>query len=193
MERAFGTSLGDVRLHTSGPAQQLNQSLDARATTVGRDIYFDQGEYDPDSTSGRQLLAHELTHVLQQRRGGRRLQRTVRRDERVRHAEQVQAPMAPLGNALGAQAFDQGAGVHLPAGQQPAMAHEAAHIVQQAPPPAAPAPAPAAAGPAVVGPGQPQQAPLDQAEPEQAAPYMMPADELNYNPQRDDDLFYRED
>jgi len=50
---------------------------------------------------------------------------------------------------------------------------------------------PAAAGPAVVDPGQPQQAPLDQAEPGQAAPYLMPADELNYNQQRDDDLFYR--
>ncbi|MGD8807564.1 MAG: DUF4157 domain-containing protein [Chloroflexota bacterium] len=75
MERAFGSSLGDVRLHTTGQAQQLNQSLDARATTVGQDIYFDKGEYNPDSTSGRELLAHELTHVLQQRHGGARFQK----------------------------------------------------------------------------------------------------------------------
>jgi hypothetical protein len=81
MERALGANLSGVRLHTGGRAQQLNQSLKARATTVGRNIYFNKGQYDPDSTSGRQLLAHELTHVLQQRRGGRRVQRKNGKEE----------------------------------------------------------------------------------------------------------------
>jgi hypothetical protein len=75
MERAFGASLRGVRLHTDPLAQQLNQSLNARATTVGRDIHFAEGEYDPESTAGRELLAHELTHILQQRHGGARVQR----------------------------------------------------------------------------------------------------------------------
>ena len=88
MERAFGADLSSVRLHTGRPAQQLNQSLEARATTVGRDIYFDQGEYDPDSASGRELLAHELTHVLQQRRGGHRLQRGMQGPKRERKGKE---------------------------------------------------------------------------------------------------------
>lgn len=197
MERALGASLGSVRLHTDGQAQRLNQSLNARATTVGRDIYFDHGEYDPDSTPGRQLLAHELTHVLQQRRGGRRLQRAGRR---ARGDEQEQAPVNPIANDLGAQAHNQGANVHFAAGQGQLLGHEAQHVVQQAQGGGA-APA-AAAGPVAHDNNvpAPDQAPpgagagaaqVDLDEPEQAAPYLMPADELNYNPQPDDDHFYR--
>jgi hypothetical protein len=139
MERAFGANLGDVRLHTSGPAEQLNESLKARATTIGHDIYFDKGEYDLGSTSGRQLLAHELTHVLQQRRGGRRLQRGARQDEREMRAVEGQALMAPVEDFLGARAHNQGADIHVAAGQALPVAHEAGHVVQQAPAPAAPA------------------------------------------------------
>jgi hypothetical protein len=84
MERAFGVDLSSVRLHTGRPAQQLNHWLDARATTAGRDIYFNQGEYDPGSASGRKLLAHELTHVLQQRRSAVRLQRARKGKEKTR-------------------------------------------------------------------------------------------------------------
>lgn len=66
MESAFGVNFNAVRIHTSETADRLNRTLNARAFTVGRDVFFRQGEYQPASSSGRELLAHELTHVCQQ-------------------------------------------------------------------------------------------------------------------------------
>ncbi len=66
MGRALGADFSGVRVHTDAGADGLNQALSARAFTTGRDIYFRQGEYNPGSFSGRSLLAHELTHVVQQ-------------------------------------------------------------------------------------------------------------------------------
>ncbi|MCL4297996.1 MAG: DUF4157 domain-containing protein [Anaerolineae bacterium] len=66
MEPAFGTDFSGVRVHTDGQADHLNRSLSARAFTTGQDIFFKQGEYSPGSSTGRELLAHELTHVVQQ-------------------------------------------------------------------------------------------------------------------------------
>lgn len=66
MESAFGTNFSGVRVHTDSTADTLNQSLSARAFTTGQDIFFRQGEYNPGSSSGKELLAHELTHVVQQ-------------------------------------------------------------------------------------------------------------------------------
>ena len=66
MESAFGESFGDVRVHTGGEAERMNEELGARAVTRGRDVYFDRGEYDPSTAEGRALLAHELAHVVQQ-------------------------------------------------------------------------------------------------------------------------------
>ena len=66
MESAFGTDLSRVRVHTDGEADGLNRALSARAFTTGQDIFFRQGEYSPGSSSARELLAHELTHVVQQ-------------------------------------------------------------------------------------------------------------------------------
>ncbi|MBN8592375.1 MAG: DUF4157 domain-containing protein [Anaerolineae bacterium] len=67
METVFGTDFSHVRLHTGSDADVLSQSLAARAFTTGSDIYFRQGEYNPGTSGGRSLLAHELTHVVQQR------------------------------------------------------------------------------------------------------------------------------
>jgi hypothetical protein len=67
MESAFGQSFGGVRVHADGEADALNHSLSAVAFTTGQDIFFRQGTYQPGSSSGNQLLAHELTHVVQQR------------------------------------------------------------------------------------------------------------------------------
>ncbi|WP_216628850.1 eCIS core domain-containing protein [Microcystis aeruginosa] len=69
MESAFGTNFSGVRVHTDSTADALNQSLSARAFTTGQDIFFRQGEYNPGSSSGKELLAHELTHVVQQTEG----------------------------------------------------------------------------------------------------------------------------
>jgi Domain of unknown function (DUF4157)/A nuclease family of the HNH/ENDO VII superfamily with conserved AHH len=66
MEPRFGKSFSDVRVHTDGEAVQMNQGLNAQAFTHKQNIYFNQGQYNPDSRSGKQLLAHELTHVVQQ-------------------------------------------------------------------------------------------------------------------------------
>jgi hypothetical protein len=66
MERRFGADLGNVRLHTGASAQVMSRLLRAQAFTSGRDIFFAAGKLDPDSARGRLLLAHELTHVVQQ-------------------------------------------------------------------------------------------------------------------------------
>jgi hypothetical protein len=66
MESAFGSDLSSVRVHHDKGADELNQSLNSRAFTTGKDIFFRQGEYNPGSSGGRELLAHELTHVMQQ-------------------------------------------------------------------------------------------------------------------------------
>jgi hypothetical protein len=63
----LGDSLDDVRVHTDEKADALANSVSARAFTTGNDVYFKQGEYSPGSSDGQQLLAHELTHVVQQR------------------------------------------------------------------------------------------------------------------------------
>ena len=70
METAFGADFSGVRIHTDARADGLSQSLSARAFTTGRDVFFRQGEYNPGSSSGRELLAHELTHVVQQNGDG---------------------------------------------------------------------------------------------------------------------------
>jgi hypothetical protein len=66
MESAFDADFTNVRVHTNSDADTLNHALGARAFTTGRDIFFRRGEYNPGSSSGRELLAHELTHVVQQ-------------------------------------------------------------------------------------------------------------------------------
>ena len=67
MSGALGDNFGDVRVHNDGLAATLAQSVQARAFTTGTDIFFASGEYHPGASSGRELLAHELTHVVQQR------------------------------------------------------------------------------------------------------------------------------
>ena len=64
---ALGDSLADVRVHTDDTADALTRSVSARAFTTGSDLYFAQGEYTPGTHGGDQLLAHELSHVVQQR------------------------------------------------------------------------------------------------------------------------------
>jgi hypothetical protein len=66
MEAAFGADFGRVRLHTDARANQLSRSLAAEAFTTGRDVFFRRAAYDPASQRGRELVAHELAHVVQQ-------------------------------------------------------------------------------------------------------------------------------
>ncbi|MCP5013285.1 MAG: DUF4157 domain-containing protein, partial [Aestuariibacter sp.] len=66
MSQALGTDLSGVRVHTDRRADSLNQSLQAKAFTTGQNIFFRQGEYNPSSSAGQNLIAHELTHTVQQ-------------------------------------------------------------------------------------------------------------------------------
>jgi len=65
-EPRFGHDFGAVRLHTGALAERSAEAVRARAFTLGNDVVFGRGEYAPDSPAGRHLLAHELTHVVQQ-------------------------------------------------------------------------------------------------------------------------------
>jgi|GEM_PF-5827460 len=66
MSQAFGNDFSHVKIHTDSDAIQMNNGLNSRAFTQGSDIYFNKGEYAPNSSAGKKLLAHELTHVVQQ-------------------------------------------------------------------------------------------------------------------------------
>jgi hypothetical protein len=74
MEPPFGADFSGVRVHTGGEADDLNRQLSAQAFTHGQDIYMRAGKYAPGTPAGNRLLAHELTHVVQQSAG------RVRRD-----------------------------------------------------------------------------------------------------------------
>jgi hypothetical protein len=66
MERRFGQDFGGVRVHMHSQAAESAHAIGARAYTVGRDVIFGAGQYAPDTSTGRRLLAHELAHVVQQ-------------------------------------------------------------------------------------------------------------------------------
>lgn len=69
METRFGHDFSDVRVHTDGAAHESAKSVNAQAYTVGSNIVFQRDKYDPSSAGGQHMLAHELTHVVQQRSG----------------------------------------------------------------------------------------------------------------------------
>src|SRR5262245_46954936 len=118
MEPRFAQSFGDVRIHADAQAAASTRALHALAYTVGRDIVFDSGRYDPTSSDGRRLLAHELAHVVQQTGGGTAApnssdtiavsaRHASEETEAEAAASQVMAAVPPRGPAL---AF--GAGSH---------------------------------------------------------------------------------
>jgi hypothetical protein len=69
MEANFGHDFGDVRIHTGAKASESAKSVQAQAYTVGNDIVFGGDNFAPDTVAGKRTLAHELTHVVQQRSG----------------------------------------------------------------------------------------------------------------------------
>ncbi len=108
MESAFQADFSNVRIHTDTKAIQMSQSLRAQAFTHGNDIYFNQGKYNPTSREGKHLVAHELTHTLQQ---GTAVQRRVRRktdmEEEATERETPDVQTTPLDDArsLGERVF----------------------------------------------------------------------------------------
>lgn len=98
-EPRFGCDFSAVRIHADGPAATAAREVQARAFTVGRDIVFAAGHYAPQTTSGQRLLAHELTHVVQQgaaaEGGGARMR--IGRVQRVRLQRDADIRFAPPG------------------------------------------------------------------------------------------------
>lgn len=90
-EPRFGQDFSDVRVH---PDFQRSQDLKAQAFTTGQDIFFDQGQYNSDTTTGQKLLAHELTHVVQQ--GGESSGKVIQRQYNDAWYGYEEEPQTPL-------------------------------------------------------------------------------------------------
>lgn len=75
MNRSFGADFSPVKIHHGARAAQLNQDIGAKAFTYGQDIYFNKGQFRPENKTGRKLLAHELTHTLQQNNQAPKIQK----------------------------------------------------------------------------------------------------------------------
>ena len=98
MESKIGADFSGVNIHTDHKAEVMNRQLHARAFTYGSDIYFNRGEYNPDTSGGKHLLAHELAHVVQQNpeRSGKRVQRSVAAGKTNCPASTNNAPADPV-------------------------------------------------------------------------------------------------
>ena len=77
MEEAFGADFSGVRVHTGAASAAMSDQIGARAFTYGTDIHFNDGEFTPGTERGTHLLAHELTHVVQQNSGVRRAPKRI--------------------------------------------------------------------------------------------------------------------
>ncbi|MCT7991999.1 DUF4157 domain-containing protein [Laspinema olomoucense] len=87
MEREFGADFSGVRVHTGGQADNLAKSIQAKAFTIGQEVFFQQGVYQPGSRDGQELIAHELAHVVQQ--GGSAVRRAPLRQLRFERSESI--------------------------------------------------------------------------------------------------------
>src|SRR5262245_3164109 len=123
LEGRMGADFSDVRVHTGPKADESARSINAQAYTVGSDVVVRSGAYEPDTPSGRHVLAHELTHVMQQKAGpvsgtpaGGGISISDPSDSfeqaATRNASQVMAgePAAPVAAAAGAGMTAQRAG-----------------------------------------------------------------------------------
>ncbi len=91
METRFGHDFSKLRVHTNAKAAESAQAIGAAAYTAGNDIVFGAGEFNPQNSEGRRLIAHELTHVVQQSKGSSNVQHISRQSKkgkvvRVEHA-----------------------------------------------------------------------------------------------------------
>ena len=87
MESSFGSDFSSVRIHTDAQAHQLNRQLGSNAFATGNDVFFRSGKYEPNTPSGKRLLAHELTHTIQQKQisPSDQISRMVIQGERIRY------------------------------------------------------------------------------------------------------------
>ena len=102
MEQGFGADFSRVKVHTDTQSDQLNRAIQAKAFTTGQDVFFRQGAYQPGSREGQELIAHELTHVVQQNGGA--VQSVAKTQEKAQmHLKQDNSPMV---QCLKAEEFD---------------------------------------------------------------------------------------
>lgn len=87
MEQFFSKDFSQVKVHTGGDAVQMSRDIQAKAFTHGNDIYFNEGQYAPESDTGKHLLAHELTHTVQQNGAAPPAIQRYTEEERRRMAE----------------------------------------------------------------------------------------------------------
>lgn len=97
MEQRLGHDFSRVRIHTDRRAADANRRLKAHAFTVGSDVYFNRGRFDPVSTGGLKLLAHELAHVVQQSQGLRKRRQQGRDGWSFQEGLQVQGGLQRYG------------------------------------------------------------------------------------------------
>ena len=129
-ESRFGADFSDVSIHTGSKADEAARSINAEAFTVGSDVAFRSGAYDPDSSSGKKLIAHELTHVVQQSgesvtgsddtpRAAKERHGELPRDEEPQTAHEISDPamtvqrFCELGGGSGGQQVDEQDGTPL--------------------------------------------------------------------------------
>lgn len=137
MEGRFGADFSQVRIHKGGDAAHMSKELQAQAFTHGSDVFFNDGKYEPDSVRGKILLAHELTHVVQQGAAQQVPEQKVQQnnaqkdapvpdpaDVKAKEAEKQteEIEQQPPGAALGEGAGPDGATAGMPGteGEQPA-------------------------------------------------------------------------
>ena len=161
LESAFGHDFSHVRIHADGAAAESAEALNALAFTLGRDIYFSRGAFRPQSPDGLELLAHELTHVVQADEGrlpaasGDGLDVSSPSDPHEREAYAMgEAVARDLGGTLGSLADTSSAGSSLDSGGGGGTLRNASPVRSEAPSHGAAAPgsealADAHAGPAV--------------------------------------------
>jgi|GEM_PF-4773038 len=87
MGNKMGADLSDVKIHTDHSAHEMSEGINAKAFTHGQDIYFKQGNYNTNSNEGKELLAHELTHTVQQSGGVKR--KIQRKNEKLTDAQRA--------------------------------------------------------------------------------------------------------
>ncbi|MBC6420239.1 MAG: DUF4157 domain-containing protein [Hormoscilla sp. SP5CHS1] len=106
MGRAMGADFSGVRVHTDARSDQLNKSLQAKAFTRGQDVFFRQGEYQPGTRGGKETIAHELTHVVQQ--SGTDVSRESQQHQQSSHSPNKETQQGGMGtrrfNSIGARA-----------------------------------------------------------------------------------------
>ncbi len=100
-EPRFGADFSNVRVHTDTRSAETAASINAKAFTVGKNIAFGNGQYAPESNEGRRLLAHELTHTIQQSHNSQRVHRNILGDLIGQGADLVTSGVANLGEMLG--------------------------------------------------------------------------------------------